>query len=235
MLLTILPIGVALLGWLPNDSLIQGGVLGIVAAGGGTALLAQIARDRGRRKQAELWVSWGGPPTTSQLRFRGTKNETHFLTVRAQLEQLFGDALPTEEEEAKDPAGADQRYEAVVARLREATRDTKRFPLVLAENINYGFRRNLWGLKPIGVTLAIVAAACSWALFFMAIALPLANLRELFLNPDIVFVTRLMGAVLNTFASVMWLQIVKPSWVRTTAEAYAERLFGSLESLSRSR
>ena len=63
-----------------------------------------------------------------------------------------------------DPEWADTKYEEVVTSLREATRDTSRFPLVFAENANYGFRRNLWGLRPIGTAVAVVLFLISWTL-----------------------------------------------------------------------
>ena len=63
-LLTVLPLGVLLSIWMPGDSLHTGGLLGIISTGGGTALLAQIGRDRGSKKQSLLWGSWGGSPTT---------------------------------------------------------------------------------------------------------------------------------------------------------------------------
>ncbi len=40
--------------------------------------------------------------------------------------------------------------------LRENTRDKEKFGLVYAELIGYGFRRNLWGMKKLGVTLSIM-------------------------------------------------------------------------------
>ena len=53
--------------------------------------------------------------------------------------------------------------------LREATRDTSRFPLVFAENANYGFRRNLWGLRPIGTGVAVVLLLFSWTLLLLTV------------------------------------------------------------------
>ena len=45
--------------------------------------------------------------------------------------------------------------------MRQNTRDIKRFPLLFVENVTYGFRRNLFGLKRIGLGInAIVVVAC---------------------------------------------------------------------------
>ena len=232
-LLTVLPLGVLLFIWMPGDSLATGGLSGIIGTGGGTALLAQIGRDRGSKKQSALWESWEGPPTTRLLRFRDSPNKVILTRWRARLEGLLGQALPTEEEEARDPCGADQQYEAAVSFLREATRDTSMFSLVFAENVNYGFRRNLWGLKPYGFALAALATAASWGLFLLSAGLPTAEpwLDTVVMSPDAVTVTRLAGSVLNTTAVGVWLFIITPGWVRIAAEAYAQRLLGALDTL----
>ncbi len=152
---------------------------------------------------------------------------------RAKLGELLGQSLPTEEEEVRDPVGADQHYEAAVSFLREATRDTSKFPLVLAENVNYGFRRNLWGLKPYGLAFAVLATAASWGLSLLSAGLPTAEpwLDTVVMNPEAVTVTRLAGSVFNTTAVIVWLFIITPGWVRIAAEAYAQRLLGALDRL----
>ena len=195
-------------------------------------LLSQIGRDRGKRKESALWDRWGGPPTTRLLRFRGSPNRIILSRWRAGIERLMGRALPSEEEELQDPAGADQQYEAAVNLLREATRDSSKFPLVLAENVNYGFRRNLWGLKPYGLLLAVLATAASWGLF-LSVALPPAEswLDVVVRNPDMLITTRLVGSVFSTAVIAVWLSIITPEWVRTTAEAYAQRLLGAIDAL----
>ena len=228
-----LPLGILLFIWMPGDSLPTGGLLGIVSTGGGTALLAQIGRDRGRKKQSALWKSWGGSPTIQLLRFRDSPNQVMLARWRAKLTGLWGQVLPTAEEEARDPTAADQQYEAAASFLREATRDTSRFPLVFAENVNYGFRRNLWGLKPYGFVFAILAAAASWGLFLLSAGLPTAEpwLDTVVTDPSGAIITRLAGSVLNTAAVVLWVFFITSGWVRTAAEAYAQRLLGALDTL----
>ncbi len=232
-LLTVLPLGVLLSIWMPGDSLATGGLSGLIGTGGGTALLAQVGRDRGSKKQSALWESWGGPPTTRLLRFRDSSNRVILTRWRAKLEKLLGRELPTAEEEAQDPVGADQQYEAAVNFLREATRDAYKFPLVFAENVNYGFRRNLWGLKPYGLVLAALATAASWGLFLLSAGLPTAEswLDTVVMNPDGITITRLVGSAFNTAAIAVWLFFITPGWVRIPAEAYAQRLLGSLYKL----
>src|SRR3954454_24014593 len=80
----------------------------------------------------------------------------------------------TAEEEARDPQAADRANEAGCAWLLAQTRDRKRFALLFEENVNYGFRRNFWAIKPLALTASIVTLAASTA----AIAWSLGSLLE---------------------------------------------------------
>ena len=228
-----LPLGVLLFMWMPSDSLPAGSLIGIIGTGGGVALLAQVGRDEGKKKEPALWESWGGPPTTRLLRFRESPNRVVLDQWRAKLEKLMGGLLPSEEEEAEDPAGADQQYEAAVGFLREATRDASKFPLVFAENVNYGFRRNLWGLKPYALVVALLSTIGSWGVFLSSVGLPPTEswLDNVLRDPDGITITRIVGLILHMAVIVVWLRVITPQWVRTAAEAYAQRLLGAVYAL----
>ena len=140
--------------------------------------------------------------------------------------------LPTEEEETEDPIGADQQYDATVNFLREATRDRSKFPLVFAENVNYGFRRNLWGLKPFGLSIALLAAIGSWGFLVSSAGLPPGeSWLDGVTNADGATITRLVSSMLNTLATAVWILVIRPEWVRTVGEAYAERLLNAVNTL----
>ncbi len=73
----------------------------------------------------------------------------------------IGGPAPTAKDEEADPVKCDAYYERCGNWLRENTRDTKKFKLLFDENINYGYRRNLLGLKAPGLAIdALVLAAC---------------------------------------------------------------------------
>lgn len=233
-LLIVLPLGILLLAWSPGESIPAGALWSLVTAAGGTAFMAQVGRDQGRQKQPILWSKWGGALTTQRLRFQGNANRELLLRRRPKLEQLLGHALPTERQEVEDPAKADRQYESAIAYVIESTRDAQRFPLVLEENINYGFRRNLWGLKPFGFAVAGVAVVAVWALLGLDLATGPAEIsiyQRLLSSPDAILVLRILGALINTAAFALWLVVVNPGWVRTAAEAYADRLLGAIDSL----
>src|SRR3989442_4065228 len=69
-----LPIGLAALAWFPKSASWWGPISGLVVGAGGVALLAQVGRDWGKRKQPRLFESWGGEPTTRLLRHRDAPN-----------------------------------------------------------------------------------------------------------------------------------------------------------------
>lgn len=134
----------------------------------------------------------------------------------------MGHALPTADEERADPAGADHVYQAAIAVLIARTRGRRReYPLIFAENCNYGFRRNMLGLRPWGRLLAAAAGMLALA----AIAVRLAGL----VNDPLA----LSGVVLvvSAAAAVIWWRVVTPDWVQPVARAYAERLLEAAETL----
>ena len=231
--LVVLPFGTLLFVWLLPESLWGGSLGGVVASSLGTGFMAQIGRDLGRKKQEALWERWDGAPTTRLLRFRDSCNRTLLTHRRSKLEQLVGFPLPSEEEESEDPVYADQTYETATKMLINSTRDNDRFPLVYAENINYGFRRNLWGLKRWGLGISVTAMVLSWCLLFWSIGLPISDswLSTVLSNQDWSLTTRLLGAILNTVFTLIWMLVINPQWVKLPAEAYAERLLAAVDTL----
>ena len=233
-LIVVLPLGFLCFALLPESPFFVTAFFALLSAAGGTAVVAQVGRDRGRKNEPDLWASWDGPPTTRLLRHRQTPFDIQLASgLRRQIEEWIGYPLPTEQEEAAGPAWADLKYEEVTDALKEATRDKDRFRLVFAENVNYGFRRNLLGLKPIGATIAVVLFLVSWGLLLLTIwGRPWPQpWWDIFANPDSVAVIRIVVAIANTAFAGFWLFWVKPSWVKVVANAYAERLMESVQTL----
>ena len=223
-----------MLAFLPGLPLAVTAFFGILGAVGGTSIMAQLGRELGSKKEPNLWKSWGGPPTTRLLRHqRLTSDITLAPGLREQIEDWIGYPLPTEQQEKAHPSSADTKYEEVVASLREATRDMTKFPLVFAENANYGFRRNLWGLRPIGAPVAVGLALVLWTLLSLTIwGRPWPDPSwDVFVNPDSAAVIRIAVAAVSTILTAFWIFWVKPSWVKTVADTYATRLMESVQTL----
>lgn len=220
MFIVLWPIGIACGLWLPN-LMLAARLIGAIAGPLGLAmLLSQLGRDLGLRKQRALWDGWGGSPTVQMLRHKNTNVNP---VIRDRYHQRFSAlrpdlTLPSDAEESANPAQADQIYEACVQYVIGQTRDHKRFPLLFKENVNYGFRRNLWGVKPIGITICVLGLiACvirSWVT---------TN------TPD--FTAAATAVALILIILIFWLFCVNARWVRITAEAYATRLLEACESL----
>lgn len=189
---------------------------------GGAFLLTQLARDAGKKGEKQLFEEWEGVPSVTILRHRdhrldpATKSRYHKL-----LASMVNEAeAPTVEQENADPSTADAIYSAWSNYLRVNTRDTKRFGLLFQENVNYGYRRNVWGLRAIGIVtslLSLIVCGVQSKFTYQATGK---------------FDEALLGA--GTFAAillVMWLFKFTRDWVRVPADAYAERLVECTEML----
>jgi hypothetical protein len=221
--LVILPIGtlVSVLGL--KVSALLALFSGPLATVGLTFLLTQIGRDFGKRKEAYLYSLWSGKPSVTKMRHRdGTLNVHTRQRYHQKAALLLEISMPTATSEQEDPLSADEAYEAYSNLLLEKTRDKKKFPLIFNELVNYGFRRNLWGLKPMGLTVASICliSQSAWILHLLVVHHP----------PPTLLVSSLF---IDCFLLLCWIFLINPEWVRIAANAYAERLLASSEVLQR--
>jgi len=187
-----------------------------------TFLLSQLGRDKGKTKEPELNEYLGGKPTTQILRHRSTYLDS-FTKARYHklLEEEIGNIkIPTSDEELQDEKLADQIYESCAKYLISKTRDIVKFKLLFKENISYGFRRNLWGMK--AWALLILFACLILHLTFVTSYFKLFNQ---FSPADIGL------GIYFGFSIIFWTIIITKDWVKIPAFAYAERLYESLNVL----
>lgn len=186
------------------------GLITFAAAGGLHIPVMHLVRDRGSSKQSALWEAWGGPPTTALLRWTGKTNTIQQQQRHAAVARATGHSLPSSEEEAANPAEADAIYEAAVDELRGKTRG-ELFGLVQAENANYGFRRNLYGCRPFGIAVALLATAAE-------IVLAILGLQDrVEVSPALMFV----AAATSLLWLAGWVLVVTPTFVKRDADRYA--------------
>lgn len=214
-----LSLGVTALPLLPGAQ-----KLWALVAVGVTTYAALVARRAGNRVQPMLWDAWGGVPTTVRLRFLTAGSTLEVSRRHANVERVLGGGLvlPDAQTEALDPAAADAEYEAAMKRLIARLRNQPEHRLLNIENKNFGYARNLLGLRPLGRCCALATllltlgstAALSWRSGWEA-ALPLA-----------------LPLVVSVVALMLW-RLVDPDFVRPAAEAYADRVVDALETLSR--
>lgn len=194
---------------------------GLVVLGSASAFpLAQIARDLGKEGEKSLWQLWGGMPSMAIFRHRDKKlNSIIKLRYHQRLSQKLKTEAPTSDEERTDPHATDLIYAAWSDYLRSNTRD-ERFQLLHKENTNYGYRRNVWGLRSVGITASVIGSSiCAIHLYYL-----FESTNEM----DV------LAGVAGTFCLVLlilWLFYFTADWVRIPAECYAERLCEAIEIL----
>lgn len=124
--------------------------------------IADFSRSRGRAIEGKLYAAHGGMPSIAMFRRNDTTIDTDSKDrYRTFLAGKLGVAAPSAEEENANQAAADSFYGQCGNWLREATRDTKKFPILFGENVTYGFRRNLFGVKWVALALNVVIVAIS--------------------------------------------------------------------------
>lgn len=219
--LVLLPVGLAVAVWFPDGMLGWGALTGLISTTGLAVLLAELARRPGKAREEQLFKAWGGKPTTQWLRHRdhGLDAVTRRRYHDCLRKLIPGMQVPTEQDELRDPDGADTTYESCTRFLIEQTRDRKRFPLVFKELVSYGFSRNLWGLKPLGIVTSAVGLCAA------AIRFGMSHSWTAMRGPS------LAVAIASGLMLLAWLLVIKPLWVRPVAFAYARALLASCEVL----
>ena len=230
-LLATLPLLVSIVLLIPEFDSTWATVGGLVLYCGGTTFLTQAGRDRGKRMERALFKSWGGKPSTAMLRH----SDTRITAATKERYRNFlssvvpGLTLASEEQERRCPEDADDAYESAIDWLLTQTRDRGRFQLLFRENINYGFRRNIWALKSwallvAGVTVASVVVLISnhWT------GEPIATAYAVGVQTWASFGVALAHALTFMF-------IVRRKWIRLVAEAYAQQLLAACDTLESER
>lgn len=183
---------------------------------------ADTARRLGKRLEEQIYQESGGKPSIAMLRYL---DDTFDATTKAQyhafLSAKISQPAPTEAEERSDPKSADAFYERGGGWLRENTRNAKKFPVLFNENVTYGYRRNLLGLKWPALCLnAVLVCLCVIIIF-----------RKWTIDPnDEVTVRLLIVIVLAIIHSVYMAFAVTKKSVIDASRTYARQLLLSCET-----
>lgn len=234
-LLTLLPPVAVVFAWVP--ALVQGqsiaALVGVAASFGLLYVFASVTRSAGKRTEVRLLAQWGGWPTTIMLRHADTNIPAATKARYHKFLKQCGswEAPPSAEVENADPVANDDAYASAVQWLKEQRRGPE-FRLVLNENAEYGFRRNMRGLKPSALTLCLVTALGWWVAAFVQLgstpwSLAPTEIRELLAVPS-----QLAWAALGLtlIALVAWIAIVRDHWVREAADQYAKALLATCDA-----
>lgn len=224
-LLALLPVGIVALIFFPGLESKAATLVGVAAYFGGATWLTQIGRARGKRLETKLFQSWGGMPSISMLRHRDkrlnklTKERYHhFLSTHIQNIDL-----PSSEEELNDPETADEVYASANDWLLQTTRDQESAKLIFEENMNYGFRRNFWALRPMALLVDLVLAA---VVIVLTVPLQSSPFSIIELN------TATLVALAVIVVHILVVLGATKKWVLAAAEAYARQLLSACDVLN---
>lgn len=195
--------------------------------GGSVVFLTQIGRDRGKSLESELLESWDGNPSVAMLRHSDTRLiEPTKYRYRKFLQSAVPElTLASPEEEQFDPKAADRGYQSAISWLLAQTRNRERFGLLFAENVNYAFRRNVWGLKG----WALFADACVFIAVVLAVyqtwtVVPSDTFRTIF--PEV-----WVSLIFSSIHSIFFMLKIRTAWVRIAADDYALQLLATCDVL----
>jgi len=183
-------------------------------------IISNIVRGFGEKKERKLFKEWGGLPSTIILRHRDN-------TVSAILKKRYHDILakkitikfPLAEEEQTSPEKSDDIYSTSVKWLLEQTRDKSRFYLLSQENISYGYWRNVWALKPIGIIVTI---------FSLLLCIPNTLVK---INAQTFDENALIPPIMCLGILWFWFFIVTKEQVKEAAYVYAKTLLAQCDAI----
>jgi hypothetical protein len=203
-MLVLAPVAVVIVMFGLRSDPVVTATLGAVTAFGAPAILATQAGHRGRAVQPRLYAEWGGTPTTTLLKGT-TARATQWRDAAAKLS-----ALQLPQLGADDP---NDTYDAAVAIIISRTRDRKQFPMVFSENCNYGYQRNLCGVRVEGRLISTACLIGSTGAVGAAVYKG-DNIREEWI----------IGLIVLAVLTVAWFLLPSKARVREAAEKYARQL-----------
>ena len=198
-----------------------------IATAGLVALLfalSDIARRRGKKIQPQLFAELGGAPSTTMLRHSdSTFDAASKARYVAFLAGKINETAPTEAQEEANPAAADAFYARCGDWLRENTRNSKKFNILFNENVTFGFRRNLLGMKWAALALNLLIVIISGCALYHG-SIPFQDMQHIEGRVIVVFVVAVLHALYISLG-------VNKSAVAEASIAYARQLILSCETL----
>lgn len=174
-------------------------------------VLGQFARARGRRAEDALWKSWGGRPTTRWLRpWDESCSDQQKAKWRGAIKRITGLSLPASVPEGGSQESVDRQIGDATRQLRYSLRGKPEAAILATHNEEYGFARNLLGVRWFWVLLSLACLAGCGIAFAIGMR-PYLGL-----------------AVAGTFTVISFLVARElPDYVRRCADRYAESLFAT--------
>lgn len=183
---------------------------------------ADLARRLGKYTEKDLFRATGGVPSSTLLMHSDkTFDPATQKRYRKFIEELIGEKAPSKQSEEKDPKSAQHYYIRAGNWLRENTRNHDDFRLLFEENITYGFRRNLYGIKWPALALnVLVLVACGVILYLNKFSI--ATLMQV----------QMVGAFAAVHA-LYFLVVVSRKGVIAASDQYGRQLILCSEALAK--
>ncbi len=191
-------------------------------------LISTVVRQQGRKHEKRLIKKWSALPTTIMLRredrtLNEHTKERYYQTLNRIITSI---SLPVDSD--SDHAGnEDLIIVGSVEKLRELTRDTNKHRLVYNENKNYGFARNLRGVKLFGVVTSSIIIVVN----FLLLILPSDIYLKTLVYDLIPSVSWAIATCIGTLELILFLVYVNDEFVRSAADNYARALLATLDTL----
>jgi uncharacterized membrane protein len=225
-LVVLLPLCLAILAWVDQPADAVKPLLVVVMGSGVLVPLSNITRDLGRKAQKQLMEEWGCWPSTAILRHADSRiSDVRKARCHSILALLVpGVKIPSAEEETRDPKAADAIYESCADFVRATTRDQHQFAILFSENVEFGYRRNMLGIKPIGVVLGSLGlGVCGMKLW-----------SDQSLGKQVSSIA-LISTILDIFLMLFWLLAVNENYALAAANSYAYQLIDAIDLLGHQR
>ena len=214
-LLPALPMIGSLIGYLPKSP-ITNLYVGMLIIFSVLATMSYLASALGRRYERKLWPRWPyDAPTNLWLQ---PENTLHSAVQKRQWYDAIKSSTGIDIQEAIHVNNSFERDRVIndaVASLRQRFRASQTSDLLVKHNEDYGFARNLAGLKIVWLSLSVISLVSSVVAYLLSSETSLAWSVTAFLL--------LVVAIL--------IHYLTERFVRDRADRYAESFFGALMAI----
>lgn len=194
---------------------------------------SNFCRSLGKKEEKELIKEWGCLPTTLILRHGdNTLNNLTKKRYHSFLENNVPNigSFPSSDEETQNYDKADEIYSSSIDWLREQRRDKEKHSLLHEENIQYGFRRNLLGVKIIGIYLCIASILLMFINNIYSIKLDTISIEKIKSVIKNLTTFQYMALFFDITFLLCWIFVVNKNWVKEAGFQYAKTLLKSIET-----
>lgn len=195
--------------------------LGFILSGVGvwavlSVFISHLASAFGNRMQRKFWPRWPHDSPTSQFLHphNGLRSAQQKSIWYAAIKRLTEIDIELAIQQA-DSQGIEATINDAITRLRYRLVKTPHAERLKVHNADYGFARNLTGLRPVWLTFSAVSSFVCWLAY-----LRIAGRLDLCIFSSTILI-----------AAPYLATIVLPAYVRDKANHYAESFFGAMMEL----